>query len=126
MDDQGTPSGQIVDPESIETLRELQSPGEPDVLQELITTFFDDSNTRLAALDDAVSSDQYRNAERAAHGLAGGAAVFGAERFTSVCREIQRTALSDDTSRLPVLVRRLHEEYEALKTALNQQVEQGR
>lgn len=125
MDAERSNDHQVLDPAALDTLRELQEDGEPDILGELVAMFETDSEERLQALQQAVREGRPADVTKAAHSLTGGSAVFGAESVVTVCRELQSVGGSGDLSAAPDLVDRLLAEYERLRTALRHEVARG-
>lgn len=122
MSASGASSDVVLDPAAIAQLRDLQADGEPDVLEELVTMFLSDTARRLAAIRESVSEGRVPEVERAAHALAGGSAVFGAESFISTCRELQRAGREGNLDAVPELVERMEAEFERLRDALRQEI----
>jgi HPt (histidine-containing phosphotransfer) domain-containing protein len=84
-----------VDPEVLDMLGDLQGPGEPDVLTELVTLFLRDTPERLDAIDRALGAGDLDAVSRTAHALKGSAANLGAVALQGLaaCVEVQaRTA----------------------------------
>ena len=115
-------NGRVLDPAALDQLRELQADGEPDVLEELVDMYLSDTAERLGMLRNAVSERRASDVERAAHALAGGSAVFGAEALISVCRQLQTVGREEDLEPAPALLERLDVEYDRLRTALQQEI----
>jgi len=119
---QGDSQGRVIDPAAIEQLRALQGADEPDVLAELVEMYLADTEPRIVELRAAVGEGRLEDAGRAAHALAGGSAVFGAEPLISVCRQLQAAAREGDGASAPALVERLQEEYDRLRNALRREI----
>lgn len=79
----------IIDPEQLESLRELNEPGEPDLVTELIDIFFSQSPSTITDLKKAVDEGNAKNVEKLAHKLKGSAANLGAEKMRSFCQEME-------------------------------------
>lgn len=69
----------------LESLRELQQEGEPDILDELIALFLEDTLQQLAALREAVENEDTQSVERIAHTLKGSCGNMGALRMATLC-----------------------------------------
>ena len=82
-------AGPTVDPSVIQDLRDLQSPGEPDILQELAGIFAQDTPNRLCSLKDAVARHDAPELRRVAHSLKGSSGNLGARRLAAACARIE-------------------------------------
>lgn len=87
-----------VDDAVLDELRQLQVPGEPDVVTELIDILLGGLDERLDDLQQAAASGDARRAERAAHSLKSSAASLGARRLARLCQRLEaRTAAGELT-----------------------------
>jgi len=84
----------VLDPAVLESLRSLNQPGEPDVVQEILTLFVAEAPARLAAIAGAVEAGDAPALQRAAHALKGSAAAIGATALQRICAEVEEVARS--------------------------------
>jgi HPt (histidine-containing phosphotransfer) domain-containing protein len=82
----------ILDPAVVESLRRLNQPGEPDVVQEVLTLFIAEAPARLAAVAAAVDAADAMGLQRAAHALKGSAAAIGATALQRICGDLEEMA----------------------------------
>jgi two-component system, sensor histidine kinase and response regulator len=117
-------SGDLLDHEILNSVRDLASPGEPSPLPELIDLFLQDSPPRLARILDTFKERDLVELERAAHSLKGSANNLGAKRFATACMEVMNLARS---GKLPESsqIARILSEFEELKPALEQEKLRG-
>lgn len=104
----------VLDQVTLDRLRELNEPGEPDIVVEVLTLFLEDAPARVAAVVAAQASGDARGLERAAHGLKGAAGNIGALRLQALCHRLEdlgRLGVAAD----PTVVLSLHEEFETLR-----------
>jgi HPt (histidine-containing phosphotransfer) domain-containing protein len=73
-------------------LRELQPPGQPDVVLELIGDFLTDSERRIKLLHEAAAAEKWRDVGHQAHTLKGSAALLACEHLRAAA-EIVETAI---------------------------------
>ncbi len=92
-------------------LRQLQPPGEPDVLKEVLQLFLDDVPVRIERLRAAWQAGNAVEMQRAAHSLKGSAGNIGANDLLAVCRVLDDRSKSGDLSNLPELVASLDAEF---------------
>ena len=119
MNTDSTNTNRILDPEVMDGLRELQEPGEPDLLDELVEMFVTDGDARVQALAGAARDLRAGDVEREAHALKGASAVFGAEAVVELCQRLQLAGRSGDLAGVPSLVEQLRHEYGRLTSALH-------
>lgn len=81
-----------LDVEALQALRDLQRPGRPDVLTRVIDLFSLDAPRLVAAMLDAVASDDADALRHAAHTLKSTSANVGAVSLSTNCREIEQLA----------------------------------
>lgn len=101
----------VLNPAVIETLRQLTPPGEPDVLNEVLTIFLQEVPPRIERLRTSWAGGNIQEMQRAAHSLKGSAGNIGAEALHEVCRQIDDKGRSGDLSGLPGLVETLIAEF---------------
>ena len=101
----------VLDPDVVESLRQLTPPGEPDVLGEILRMFLDEVPKKIVTLRSAVTSGDAANVQRTAHSLKGSSGNIGARAMYDVCRQLDDRAKSGELERLPPLVDALDAEY---------------
>ncbi len=114
----GPPDESPLDPAMLETLRELQDPGEPDILAELAELFVNDSASLLAALHEGLERGDAGSVERSAHTLKGSSGNMGARVMSRISSELQVACRSGDLTRARDLLASLHTEFERVREAL--------
>ena len=109
--------GFVVSADTIEMLMELGGEDDPELLEELIHLYLDDSRVRVKILGDALDGGDLEAIGRSAHALKSASANIGALCFADVCREIETYANAGDSARVQELVGRgqaMHGEVEAV------------
>ena len=81
----------------VESLRELQEPGGPDLLEQLTVAFVEDAQQRLSELQLACSTDNHSDVRRIAHSLKGMCGAIGAPLMAALSAELERSALAART-----------------------------
>jgi HPt (histidine-containing phosphotransfer) domain-containing protein len=110
----------VLDPEVIESLRELTPPGEPDVLREVLQLFLDDVPVRISRLRAAWQAGDAVELHRTAHSLKGSSGNVGATQLFDVCRQIDEQGKAGDLSQMPALVASLDAEYAKVEAEIKQ------
>jgi len=107
-----------LDRDTLENLFDLQLEGEPELLGELLDTFFDDTTRRLTDLREATSRGDAQAVEQAAHALKGSCANIGAKRMLQVCEDLEEAGRSKDLTKVPEQLALLEEEFVRAHAAL--------
>ena len=100
-----------LDPNVIQSLRQLTPPGEPNVLVEILQLFLDEVPKRIRALQAAIDAGDASQVCRIAHSLKGSSGNIGAESMMAVCRRIDDLAKAGDLQRVTPLLATLTSEY---------------
>ena len=110
----------ILDHETLSSVRELRTEGEPDPLAELIDLFLQDTPTRVTKILDAFKAGDVHELERAAHSLKGSSSNIGAKCLSTACAEVMGIARE---GKLPEagLVARVLSEFDRVKPALEEE-----
>ena len=102
----------------IEALRELGGEEEPELFEELVTMFLDDTPGRLENLRAALDAGDAKAIEHTAHALKSSCGNLGARRLASLCFEIESAGRSKDIDAARPLVDRSTVEFAAVAAAL--------
>ena len=117
-------SNDSVDRSVLQSLRDLQEEGEPDILAELIALFLDDAPTRLRGIREAAANGDANFLERNAHTLKGSSQNMGATRMGALCAQLQEAGRTGDLSRVPELVDLITDEFERVDAELTAEMAQ--
>ncbi|MEW6211328.1 MAG: response regulator, partial [Acidobacteriota bacterium] len=109
---------EVLDRSILETLRGLQSEGEPDILTELTEMFFQDTPSRLAALSEAIDRAEAQNIALAAHALKGSSAHLGAMRMSALCLKLETLGRTGIVAGTDALLAQLEAEFLRVREAL--------
>ena len=104
----------VLDRAVMATLRQLTTPGEPDVLTEVLQLFLQEVPPRIDRLRIAYAAGNIEEVYRAAHSLKGSAGNIGAERLMGVCRKLDEMGRAGDLTDAAPLVAALGLEYETV------------
>jgi HPt (histidine-containing phosphotransfer) domain-containing protein len=85
-------SSGVLDMVTLASIRELDEPGEPSLLAEMVSTFRTWSEAQLQGLRDSVAAGDMEAIADGAHALKGSAAALGALQVRRVAFEIERSA----------------------------------
>ncbi len=111
-----------VDYSVLESLRELQEEGEPDILVELIGKFSGDAASYLETLKEAVQKGDAERVQRTAHTLRGSCDSMGATRMEALCRELEHMGRSGNLVAAPARISMLEKEFGLVSVAFEQEL----
>lgn len=94
----------VLDHDVVERLRQLTPPGEPDVLNEVLSLFLNEVPRKIDALRTAVTAGDRAAMQRTAHSLKGSSGNIGAHAMYDACRQLDDQAKSGDLARLKPLI----------------------
>ncbi len=109
-----------VDQQTLRMLADLQEPGEPDLLRELIMLFLRDTPERIDAVRGALAGFDFETAGRAAHTLRGSAANLGANALQGHAGTAEAAARRQDVPALTAALAALDEEFAHVRLQLEQ------
>ena len=109
-----------LDPAVVDSLRQLASPGDPDVLAEILNLFLEDVPRRIALVRAACAGGDAAELYRAAHSLKGSAGNVGAHPLFEICRELDDKGRAGDLTDVKRLADALDAEYARVEVAIRQ------
>jgi PAS domain S-box-containing protein len=108
----------------LDSLRELQTPGAPDVVRTVIEVYIKEASNRLANILNALASGKSKELADAAHALCGSSRSVGALRVGNYCKILELNSRQGILEGAPDLVRKIQEEcvlaQQALKALLDE------
>jgi HPt (histidine-containing phosphotransfer) domain-containing protein len=112
-----TPAGEALDPAALERLRATMGAG---FLDELLSTFLEDSQELVGTLRRALGDGDVDSFRRAAHSLKSNAASFGAATLSTLARDLETLAKSGSLDGAAPGVERLADECARVARALRE------
>jgi HPt (histidine-containing phosphotransfer) domain-containing protein len=85
-------SNTVIDWEYLRSLRSLQGPDEPDIVEELVQIFATEAELRGGRLQEAVRTGNADDIRRVAHMLRGSAGEIGASVLAKLATELEAKA----------------------------------
>ncbi len=110
----------ILNPASIQALRDLSPDGDGEFLKELVGIYLADTPKQFAQLEDALARGDASVATRAAHTMKGSSGNFGAEALMELARAAEAAAKAGDLAAVAKLLPDLKQQFERVKTALQE------
>jgi HPt (histidine-containing phosphotransfer) domain-containing protein len=94
----------VLTPSALARIREVQTPGEADLLTEMAEAFLEAAPRHLADIVNALARADADAVADAAHALKGGAAYMGAHELQQVCLELETRGRSGQTAGSDALI----------------------
>lgn len=95
----------------LESLLQVQVPGEPNLLVELIDLFIKETPAKLDTLRTALQQKDYVQVRRISHNLKGGSGSLGANPMMKICAEIEQRCKTNSLDTLDSLLIQLEMEF---------------
>lgn len=109
----------IINNAQLESLRELNEPGEDDIVTELIDIFLAQSPEILNNLEIEVANKNADKVEKLAHKLKGSCANLGAEKLQKLCETLEDLGRSKDLEPQQDILTKIQESYKEACQILN-------
>jgi HPt (histidine-containing phosphotransfer) domain-containing protein len=103
----------------LDSLRQLTPPGEPDVLNEVLTMFLAEFPRRMDKLRNGFSSGDIQEVQRSAHSLKGSAGNIGAHGLSAICRQLDELSKAGERDRLAPLIDALGLEFGKVESEIH-------
>ncbi|MCI0534850.1 MAG: PAS domain S-box protein [Verrucomicrobiales bacterium] len=111
----------VVNLKSLEQLKDLAQPGEPNPLIEFIDLFLADVPDCLGQIRAALNEQKADDLRRLAHSLKGSAGNLGAEDLSFLCHELEMAAKHTDLATAPRLIQHIEAAFAQVQDALTQE-----
>jgi len=108
---------EIIDLSVLESFRELQQEGSPDLVSELINLYIDDTRSRLVQMRTALNERDVKKLQTTAHSLKGSSGNLGIRGMSALCLELEKTLIHGVEGASGV-IHRLDEEFLRVQQAL--------
>lgn len=102
----------------LESIRELQTDDDPDLLHTLITMYLDSGGDRIAKIETAARQSDFKTLEVEAHSLKSSSANLGAKSVASICQKLEFNGRDKVGSGNDALITALKQEYGNLEAEM--------
>lgn len=111
-----------IDPDVIQSLKDLGGEDEPELFRELVGMFLRDTPPRLEALGQALESGDANELERVAHAMKSSCGNLGAVVMAELCYQLEMVGREGALDSAPGLVQRSNEEFRRVIEALESEL----
>jgi len=112
-----------IDRTVLNTLKELQIEGQPDIIKKIIDAYLRSSEPLVANLRKAVIKDDFEVVHDSAHSLKSSSANVGAVILSEVCKELEMNCKETKYNNAADLVSTIEIEFVRVKDTLNREVQ---
>ena len=112
-----------IDRTVLDTLKELQIEGQPDIIKKIIDAYLRSSEPLVANLRKAVIKDDFEVVHDSAHSLKSSSANVGAVILSEVCKELEMNCRETKYNNAADLVSTIEIEFLRVKDTLNREVQ---
>ena len=114
---------EVVDLSVLESFREIQQEGSPDLVSELINLYIDDTRSRLVQMRTAVNERDVKKLQTTAHSLKGSSGNLGIRGMSALCVELETRLTHKGMGGVSRIVTRLDDEFRRVEQALATQLQ---
>jgi len=118
-------SGSALDRSVLDSLRELQDDGDPDIVAEVGGLFLEHSPKKVAAILQAVDRGDANGLRTAAHSLKSSSAYVGAMRLSEMSRELEMMGRSQSLDGAEEKAERLKREHKRVIMELEAEIKRS-
>ena len=109
----------IIDPQSIENLRDLNPDDGDEFLREITGIFLDDTPQRIAELEQSLAAGDTATFIRAAHSIKGSSANLGALVLRAAAEKLEHESKVNGLGSVAPLLETVKAEFKRAQTALS-------
>jgi HPt (histidine-containing phosphotransfer) domain-containing protein len=119
---EGFGTSDALDRSVLDSLKELQEEGDPDIIEEVGSLFLTHSPDKIAAIKKSTTSGDAKGLQIASHSLKSSSAYVGAMRLSAMSKSLEDMARSGSLEGASQKASVLEAEYERVKTALEAEI----
>jgi two-component system sensor histidine kinase/response regulator len=108
----------VIDLSVLESFREIQQEGRPDLVNELIELYINDTRSRLVRIRTALNEQDTEKLQTMVHSLKGSSGNLGLRGMATLCVELEKTLDHVGLNAVPGRVTCLEEEFRRVEQAL--------
>ncbi|THB64670.1 MAG: Hpt domain-containing protein [Gammaproteobacteria bacterium] len=114
----------VLDSEALDTIKSLEQPGMPSLLERVINTYLETAEPIVEQLKDRFAANDADGVMHASHSLKSSSANVGAKRLSGMCAEIESYSREgiEALSGLDERITKIAEEFVIVKQALHSEL----
>ncbi len=123
-EEKGEKNSMAIDRSVLNTLRDLQVEGKPDILGRIINAYLNNSAHLIAEMQEALTVDDHQVLQNAAHSLKSSSANVGAVKLSGINKELEMGCENGPLGNAANLVSAIESEFISVKDALSREIQQ--
>lgn len=112
----------LLDPFALDSIRQLQMDGEPDLLSQVIRAYIDDADMIVKQLDTAQADRDIDILKLTAHTLKSSSANVGAMTLSAMAKKLEENCAANSSESNALLVTEIIDQYSRTKKALEKEL----
>jgi CheY-like chemotaxis protein/HPt (histidine-containing phosphotransfer) domain-containing protein len=112
----------IIDQSVLNSLRDLQMEGKPDILKRVISAYLSSTASLIVTLKEACSVMDIEGAQNSAHSLKSSSANVGAIKLSELCKELEMNCRKNTLENAEVLISEISSELILVRDVLNKEI----
>jgi two-component system sensor histidine kinase/response regulator len=112
-----------IDLSVLNTLRDLQVEGKPDILERVVTAYLKSSGPLIAEMREALAANDVTVMQNVAHSLKSSSANVGAAKLSEINRELEMGCKNETFENGAELVSAIESEFICVQDALNREIQ---
>ena len=113
----------VLDQSVLASLRELQEPGDPDIVAEVGGLFIKHSPEKVDAIMQSVEKDDAKGLQLAAHSMKSSSAYIGAMRLSTLAKELEMMGRSNSLNGAKEKAMMLKDEFSLVMEAIRAEIQ---
>ena len=109
----------VIDRNVLDSLRNMQQPGQDNIVSEVIALYMDTASSQLQNLRHAVDTNDSERIQESAQLLKSGSVTIGAINMASLCDKLVSYACNGDMESADIALIKLETEFQAVQEVLN-------
>ncbi len=115
----------VIDHTAIQTIKDLQMEGQPDILSKLVKTYITSTNSNIAKLREISKENSLDDLKFFAHTVKSSSASMGAMHLSEICRELELACINETLDDAEHYLGSIESEFLKVKSALEKEAEKS-
>ncbi len=112
----------VIDPQAIQTIKDLQMEGEPNILSRVVKAYLASTQSNLSQLQDTLSTVAIKDVQIFAHNLKSSSANVGAMRLSQISKELECGCRDKSITNFAPYMKTIETEFTEAKSALEEEL----
>ncbi len=119
QEERGAP---VIDQSVLNSLRDLQMEGKPDILKRVIDAYLSSTASLVETLKEAYSAMDIDGIQNSAHSLKSSSANVGAIKLSELCKELEMNCRNNTLENAPFLISGISAELTLVRDVLKREI----